>query len=85
VKSRGSRPRSISTERKAPIMLVSTIRAIASALASTSWPSRSASRPSAARAAAVSSCMRPPRKLSGLIRPSTRLASVTVASVPPRP
>jgi hypothetical protein len=30
-------------------------------------------------------CMRPPRRLRGLRRPSTTLASVTVGRVPPRP
>ena len=37
------------------------------------------------RAAAVSSLNSPPRNRSALRRPSTRLASVTVGSVPPRP
>ncbi len=66
VKSRGSRPRSISTERSAPIMLVSTIRAIASAVASTSWPSCSATRATAARAAATSSCIAAAEEIVGV-------------------
>ena len=41
--------------------------------------------PSAVRAAATSSCISQPRKRSAPMRPSTRLASVTVGSVPPRP
>jgi N-methylhydantoinase A/oxoprolinase/acetone carboxylase beta subunit len=39
----------------------------------------------ARRAASGSSRIAPPRKLSGSRRPRTRLASVTVGSVPPRP
>ena len=52
----------------------------------TSMPSGSAMRVRSARSAAsTSSFISPPRKRSAPSRPSTRLASVTVGSVPPRP
>jgi hypothetical protein len=66
-------------------MLLLAIRTIAIAVSSSPLPIASATRPTAARAASASSVMAPPRKLSGLIRPSTTLASVTVALSPPAP
>jgi hypothetical protein len=49
------------------------------------YPSGSAMRCTACRAADASSLSSPPRNRSGLSRPSTRLASVTVGSLPPLP
>jgi hypothetical protein len=51
VKSRGSRPRSISTERSAPTMLLSAILRMATAVSSGDRPTRSATAPMAARGA----------------------------------
>jgi hypothetical protein len=57
----------------------------AAAQSTVSMPRRSASAETARSAAARSSVLRPPRKLPGSRKPSTRLASVTVGSVPPAP
>jgi len=51
----------------------------------TGIPSRAASRPTAARAAATSKVTEPASLLSAGKRPSTRFASVTVGSLAPRP
>ena len=55
------------------------------ACAGVTFPAPSPSRSIAASAAGLSSGMSPPRKLSASSRPSTRSASVTVGSAPPRP
>ena len=62
VKSRGSRPRSISTERSAPTMLLSAMRTIAIAVSAVDRPSRSATAATARSAESACSPMRPPRK-----------------------
>ena len=85
VKSRGSSPRSVSTERSAPIMLLLAICTMASAVSSTGLSMAPAIAAMALDAASASSAMAPPRKFSGLMRPMARLASVAVARVPPRP
>ena len=82
VNSRGSKPRSSEIARTARSIVAFTTRTTPSAAASTSAPIASASRASADRAAPRSSGIRPPRKSSARMRPSTRLASVTVAASP---
>ena len=72
------------TRRMAFTMLKSTRSTTAMATSSGVMASSSPRRPREARAAAASSCISPPKKLPGLMRPSATLASVTVASVPPR-
>ena len=84
-KARGSWPRSTETARIARTMLATTMPSMPCAVRSTEKPSRSASGAIALRASPSSSAMPPPRRPRGESRPSTRLASVTVASVPPRP
>ena len=84
-KPRGSMPFWIVRERMALAMLLLRMVRTPSAAATSSRPRRPASSAMARRAADRSSFISPPRKLSLSRRPSTRLASVTVASVPPRP
>ena len=55
------------------------------AVSSRPSPSGPAIESTAACAASTDSAISPPRKASGSISPSARLASVTVGSVPPRP
>src|ERR1700720_384848 len=67
-------------------MAVAAMRKMPSAAAATSMPSGSAMRVAMARrAASISSRISPPRNRSAPSRPSSRLASVTVGSVPPSP
>ena len=83
---RGSKPRSMDTERVAFDMRATVSVWIHCAASSTERPSGAAKRRSmASRARSRSTCSRPPRKRSGERWPSTRSASVTVGSVPPRP
>ena len=81
-KSRGSRPRSVSTSLIACAMFSQVIEMIASAASSRSMPSRSAILLTARSAASASSASLPPNVASS--RPRTKFASVTVASSPPR-
>ena len=78
-KARGSCPRSTETERIARTMLATTMPSMPCAVRSTEKPSRSASGAIALRARLSSSAMSPPSRPRGDSRPSTRLASVTVA------
>ena len=84
-KRRGSCPRPTDTVRMAraiALSMISTMPAAASSTPSASGrPMRAAT---AARAAAASSGSSPPSSAAGM-RPSTRCASVTVGSLPPRP
>jgi hypothetical protein len=82
---RGSTPRRTETILIPSAMLVLTTRVMPSAARSAVVPSCVATWSMAARAALASSRMRPPRKLPGSRKPSTRFASVTVARVPPFP
>ena len=84
-KRRGSCPRPIDTVRMARAMELSMISTMPAAASSTPRPSGAPTRASmAARAASTSSGISPPSSAGGM-RPSTRCASVTVGSVPPRP
>ena len=85
VKSRGSWPRLTDTSLSALIMLLFAIRTIPRAASSRGTPSVPASASSTPATASMSASISPPQKYSGLIRPSSRLASVVVASPPPRP
>ena len=78
--SRGSRPRSTVTTRSQRVMLALAMRMIPAAASSTSRPSRSPKRATASRARPTSRCRSPARPRSAERRPSTRFASVIVAS-----
>ena len=79
-----SRPRSVVTQRTTCAICVMAMRTMPSAASIGSRPSGSAIfSASAFFAASRSSCISPPRKRSAPRRPSTRLASVMVGSVPP--
>ena len=82
---RGSWPRPTDTVRMPRAIELSMISTMPAAASSTPRPRGRATRASmAARAAPTSSGSSPPRSAGGM-RPSTRWASVTVGSVPPRP
>ena len=81
-KSRGSRPRSISTSLIAWAIFSQQIEMIASAASSVDKLILSPRRAITRSAATLSSISLPPSV--GSSRPSTRLASVIVAALPPR-
>ena len=83
--SRGSTPRCTEITRNACAMCSLASATIPNAACSTLNCSGTAICSTAASAAARSSTILPPRKASGCKRPSTRLASVTVACRPPCP
>jgi hypothetical protein len=83
VYSRGSWPRLTDTSFRALTMLLLAIRTIPRAASLRSVPSFLASLSRAFRTPSMSAVIVPPQKYSGLIVPSSRLASVVVASVPP--
>ena len=84
-KSRGSIPLEIVKVRIASAILELAISQIPSAVSITLKPSWCASFSIALYAACQSSFIFPPKKPSASIRPKIKLASVTVASVPPFP
>ena len=83
--SRGSIPRWIVIVLMASAILALTTSRIPCAIASTPSPSGRPTAASAWRAASASSAIPPPAKRRSSILPSTKLASVTVGSLPPRP
>ena len=84
-KSRGSIPWLTVTTRNARTISAFASRTMPTAVASSPRPSCSPTASTAAVAASESSSTSPARLESGASRPRTRFASVTVASVPPRP
>ena len=81
-----ARPRSIACTRAALAMFSSTISLTPAAAQKASMPSAAPTPAcSACAARAGSSGRRPAAKRAASMRPSTRLASVTAGSVPPRP
>ena len=82
-KSRGSRPRLMMTFLTACAMISQLMRTMASAVSTADSPSRPATLSMARSAAARSRLIFPPSV--GSRRPSRRLASVTVGSLPPVP
>ena len=85
VKSRGSCPRSTEMVRIVRTMLATTTPITPCAARSTPYPSSSAMSENAPSARARSRVIRPPRSPRPESLPSSRLASVTVGAVPPRP
>ena len=83
--ARGSMPRSTVMTRSARTISALATRTMPSAHARASSPSSPAKRSTAACAAPASRSTSPASGTSALRWPSTRLASVTVGSVPPRP
>ena len=82
-KSRGSRPRLMMTFLTAWAMISQLMRTMASAVSTTDSPSWRATPSTARSAAARLRVILPPSV--GSSRPSSRLASVTVGSLPPAP
>ena len=87
VRSAMATPRSTACTRAAFAMFSSTISATPTAACSAVMPLQLAAMPAASAASAMAGSMAilPPAKRDGSILPMARSASVTVASVPPRP
>src|SRR5215472_6364285 len=83
--SRGSRPCRTETNLSRWIILALAMRMMPRDASSMLTPNGRAMVATASRARSTSRRMLPPRKYSGLIRPTIMLASVTVGWVPPRP
>ena len=84
-KSRGSRPFSDETERRARVIRALAMRWIPSAASSTVSPSGRATRSTAASASSRRIVICPSATWPAGMNPSTTFASVTVGSTPPRP